>query len=135
MLDICLKAKATHYLSGPSARDYLDENAFREAGIEVEWMHYPVYPAYPQVWGAFEPAVSILDLLLNAGPDCDAALENTADPRRISRDTSATTRLARSPIPCQSGSRISRDDTSSVTSIVPHVRPNRLPAGDECSGT
>ena len=70
LLDICLKAKATHYLSGPSARDYLNENAFLEAGIKVEWMHYPTYPAYPQLWGAFEPAVSILDLLLNAGPDC-----------------------------------------------------------------
>jgi WbqC-like protein family len=70
LLDICLKAGATHYLSGPSAREYLDENAFREAGIEVEWMHYPAYPAYPQLWAPFEPAVSILDLLLNAGRDC-----------------------------------------------------------------
>jgi hypothetical protein len=77
LLDICLKAKATHYLSGPSARDYLDENAFREAGIAVEWMQYPPYPVYPQVWGGFEPAVSVIDLLLNAGPDC-APLWNSA---------------------------------------------------------
>jgi hypothetical protein len=70
LLDICIKAKATHYLSGPSAQSYLNEDAFREAGITVEWMRYPTYPVYPQVWSGFEPAVSILDLLFNAGTDC-----------------------------------------------------------------
>jgi hypothetical protein len=79
LLDICEKAKATHYLSGPSARDYLQEEAFREAGIAVEWMNYPAYPPYPQVWGGFEPAVSILDLLFNAGTECEA-LWNSARP-------------------------------------------------------
>jgi WbqC-like protein len=70
LLDICIKAGATHYLSGPSARAYLDESAFQEAGIAVEWMQYPAYPTYQQIWGEFEPAVSVLDLLLNAGADC-----------------------------------------------------------------
>jgi hypothetical protein len=70
LLDICRKAGATHYLSGPSARSYLDESLFADAGIKVEWMEYPAYPPYPQVWGEFEPAVSVLDMLFNAGPDC-----------------------------------------------------------------
>jgi hypothetical protein len=69
LLDICIKAGATHYLSGPSARAYLEERAFQEAGISVEWMDYPTYPVYRQMWGDYEPAVSILDLLLNAGTD------------------------------------------------------------------
>jgi hypothetical protein len=69
LLDICIKAGATHYLSGPSAKAYLEEEKFREAGIAVEWMTYPDYPPYPQLWGSFEPAVSIVDLLLNAGPN------------------------------------------------------------------
>lgn len=79
LLDICIKAKATHYLSGPSAQSYLDENVFREASIIVEWMQYPTYPAYPQVWGGFEPAVSILDLLFNAGTHCKPMWDPSTD--------------------------------------------------------
>lgn len=71
LLDICIKANATHYLSGPSAQDYLDESMFVEAGIKVEWMKYPQYPSYAQAWPGFEPAVTILDLLLNAGAERD----------------------------------------------------------------
>ena len=78
LLDICKNAGATHYLSGPSARNYLQEDAFREAGIVVEWMHYPDYPAYPQVWGGFEPAVSIIDLLMNAGAECEVLWNSAA---------------------------------------------------------
>jgi hypothetical protein len=80
LIDICTKAKATHYLSGPTARNYLDEAAFRDAGITVEWMNYPSYSPYPQVWGGFEPAVSILDLLLNAGANCET-FWNSAEAR------------------------------------------------------
>jgi hypothetical protein len=67
VLDICLKAGATNYLSGPSARAYLDERKFDRAGIQVEWMAYSDYPEYPQLWGTFQHQVSILDLLFNNG--------------------------------------------------------------------
>ena len=66
VLDICLKAGATTYLSGPSARAYMDEKKFERAGIIVEWMTYD-YPEYNQLWGNFEHPVSILDLLFNVG--------------------------------------------------------------------
>ena len=61
-------AGATHYLSGPSARSYLDEAGFNARGIAVEWMSYGHLAPYPQLWGPFEPAVSILDPLLTIGP-------------------------------------------------------------------
>ena len=32
-------------------------------------MSYEGYPEYPQLHGGFEPAVSVLDLLFNVGPD------------------------------------------------------------------
>jgi len=67
LLTLCRAAGATCYLSGPAARDYLDQNLFRAAGIEVAWMDYSEYPEYPQLWGPFEPRVSIIDLLLNTG--------------------------------------------------------------------
>lgn len=78
LVDLCLKAGATHYLSGPSAKSYLEEEKFAEAGIVVEWMTYPDYPEYPQLWGAFEPALSIVDLLLNAGPNSPGLWRSSA---------------------------------------------------------
>jgi hypothetical protein len=73
LLDICRKAGATHYLSGPSARDYLDVGLFERAGITVEWMRYGPYPEYSQLHGSFEHAVTILDLIFHLGPDAAAA--------------------------------------------------------------
>ena len=69
LVGLCEALGATAYLSGPSARSYLDEALFREAGIDVAWMRYPDYPAYEQP-GGYEPAVSVLDALMRA-PDAD----------------------------------------------------------------
>jgi hypothetical protein len=69
LLEIARAAGADYYLSGPSARAYLDEAQFAAAGIEVEWMSYEGYPGYPQLHGGFEAAVSVLDLIFNVGPD------------------------------------------------------------------
>lgn len=66
LLSILTHLGATHYISGPSARSYLEPNQFAEAGITVEYMNY-AYPAYPQLYGPFLPQVSILDLLFMTG--------------------------------------------------------------------
>ena len=66
---ICEQAGAHIYVSGPAARAYLDESVFRRRGIAVEWFDYGPYREYPQLWGAFEHQVSIVDLLFNAGAD------------------------------------------------------------------
>ena len=57
---------ATTYLSGPSAKAYLNENMFRDHGISLEYKSYD-YPAYPQLWGEFAGMVSVLDLIANTG--------------------------------------------------------------------
>jgi hypothetical protein len=75
LLEICLQAGATRYLSGPSARDYLDEAVFAAAGIAVEWMDYTGYPVYPQMHPPFEHAVTILDLLFMTGPSAAGYLD------------------------------------------------------------
>lgn len=59
---------ATHYISGPSAKSYLDEDLFRRNGIVLEYMEYK-YPEYPQLHPPYDEFVSILDLLFNTGPD------------------------------------------------------------------
>jgi hypothetical protein len=65
-----IRAAGAHcYLTGPSAKAYLDVPLLAGAGVAVEWMSYEGYPQYPQLHGSFEPAVSVLDLLFNVGPD------------------------------------------------------------------
>ncbi len=68
LLDILGKLNADCYVSGPSAKNYLEERKFREKGIRLEYKSYD-YPDYPQLWGGFSSNVTILDLLFNVGPD------------------------------------------------------------------
>jgi hypothetical protein len=68
LLAIARAAGADRYLSGPSAKQYFDEQLFIAAGITPEWMSYDGYPEYPQLHGDFEHAVTALDLLFNVGP-------------------------------------------------------------------
>lgn len=68
LIDLLVKAGASHYLSGPAARAYIDPARFEEAGIELEYKDYSGYPQYRQHSESFEHAVSILDLLFNTGP-------------------------------------------------------------------
>lgn len=67
LTDLCVKAGGFEYISGPAARDYIDETVFAARGIKLTWFDYAGYPEYPQPWGAFTHRVSILDLLFNCG--------------------------------------------------------------------
>lgn len=78
LASICEQAGADVYLSGPAARDYLDESVFNDRGITVRWFDYSRYREYPQLWGAFEHGVTILDLLFNTGPDAPGFLKAAA---------------------------------------------------------
>jgi hypothetical protein len=69
LIGILESVGATKYISGPSARDYIDEPMFAEAGIELVYKEYPAYPAYQQCFPPFSPFVTILDLLMNVGPE------------------------------------------------------------------
>lgn len=68
VLSILEKVGATHYISGPSARDYLEEEKLAAAGITLEYMVYE-YPEYPQLYPPFDPQVTILDLLFMTGTE------------------------------------------------------------------
>ncbi|WP_422134199.1 WbqC family protein [Endozoicomonas sp. ALD040] len=69
LLGICKDLNAKIYLSGPSAKGYLDSKIFENENIRVEWMDYFDYPTYQQIHAPFESGVSILDLIFNKGPD------------------------------------------------------------------
>ena len=68
LVQILLQVGATHYISGPSAKDYIENEKFVAAGITLEYMDYN-YPEYPQLHPPFDPNLSILDLLFMTGPD------------------------------------------------------------------
>jgi hypothetical protein len=69
LADLCLQAGGTEYVSGPAAKDYVDERVFSDLGIKLTWFDYTGYPEYPQLWGDFTHGVTILDLLFNCGKD------------------------------------------------------------------
>lgn len=81
LIDLCIKSGATDYLSGPSARAYLDERAFARAGITVRFADYHGYPEYPQLHPPFAHAVSVLDLLFCTGPRALEYMKDVCSPR------------------------------------------------------
>ncbi|MCS6806064.1 MAG: WbqC family protein [Acidobacteriota bacterium] len=68
LVEILTMLGATHYISGPSAKNYLEEEKLAAAGISLEYMIYD-YPEYEQLYPPFDPHVSIVDLLFMTGPD------------------------------------------------------------------
>jgi hypothetical protein len=66
LVEISRRFGARRYLSGSSARDYLDVDLFGRHGISVEWHDYR-HPTYPQQHGDFVSHLSALDLILNCG--------------------------------------------------------------------
>jgi len=69
LIDILTKVGANCYLSGPSAKNYLDEALFEKSNIELLYKDYSGYPEYPQLYPPFIHEVNILDLLFHVGPD------------------------------------------------------------------
>jgi len=68
LVAICRALGATEYLSGPSARDYIQPETFAAAGIDLQYIDYG-YPEYPQLYPPYDPFVTILDLLFMTGDD------------------------------------------------------------------
>ena len=67
ILDICKETGATIYIAGPSGRDYLDMQSFRENNITVKFNDYN-HPVYPQRRTTeFVDHLSALDLFMNCG--------------------------------------------------------------------
>lgn len=67
LAQLCSDIEANKYISGPAAKDYLDESEFLSRKIEVSFFEYPEYPKYRQPHGEFSHQVSIVDLLFCEG--------------------------------------------------------------------
>lgn len=75
VLDMCRKLGAKAYIFGQYGASYADVPAFDRAGVGVLFQSYQ-HPTYPQLHGAFESGLSIIDLLFNHGPESLTILTN-----------------------------------------------------------
>ena len=69
LIELCKQTCSTKYVSGPAARNYIDENLFKKNDIKLIWFDYNNYPVYNQLYQSFEHKVSIIDLIFNEGPN------------------------------------------------------------------
>lgn len=69
VLNLCLESGAKQYISGTGGRNYLDEKAFGDAGVEIIYRHPQLPVPYPQqhAQAGFFDTLSALDILLNCG--------------------------------------------------------------------
>lgn len=65
LIDFCDKSGCDTYLSGPLGRNYLDEDKFLAAWLNLEYHDYKC-PIYAQLHGEFVPNLSILDMWMNS---------------------------------------------------------------------
>jgi len=75
-VDICRELGADRFLAQAGAEKHLDRERFTAAGISLQCFT-PRPPVYPQLWGAFLPNLSALDLLFNCGPKGHAVLRRS----------------------------------------------------------
>lgn len=77
VLGLCLACGATEYISGPSAKSYMDDALFAENGVTVTYMRYDGYPPYNQLYPPFDHAVTVLDVLFHTGDNATDYIRTT----------------------------------------------------------
>lgn len=68
IIELCQLYKANHFIFGSLGKNYVDEGEFKKLNISVSYQNY-INPIYDQYHGHFVSNLSILDALLNIGPD------------------------------------------------------------------
>jgi hypothetical protein len=76
LVELCVQAGATEYLSGPKAIDYLDKDLFHQEGIKVTFVEFNGYPAYNQLYPPFDHYVSVVDLIFNMGDQANKCMNS-----------------------------------------------------------
>lgn len=67
LVSLCKQAEATEYISGPAAKEYIDDDLFKQENIKLSYVDYSGYPEYHQLFPPFEHGVSVVDLIFNEG--------------------------------------------------------------------
>jgi len=64
LVELVKKVGGTNYITGYGSTNYLEEEKFIDAGINVTWHDFK-HPVYKQLYGDFVPNLSILDYIMN----------------------------------------------------------------------
>lgn len=69
LISLLFASNASHYLTGPAAKNYMRNDSFERHNIKIDWMNYGPYKEYDQLhsYNKFENNVSIIDILFNVG--------------------------------------------------------------------
>lgn len=101
LVDLCEQAGASEYVTGPSAKAYLDESLFSQRHMRVTWFDYSGYSEYRQLWGLpFVHEVSVLDVLFNCGADSVHHVLRPAHPLRRAQDLGSLSGVHADDINC-----------------------------------
>jgi len=74
LVDLVKSVQGTAYLVGQGSKEYLDESLFLQEHIRVVWQEFsPV--KYEQLYGTFEPGLSVIDFLMNKAPVSAGAVD------------------------------------------------------------
>jgi hypothetical protein len=70
LLNLCQQVGVDHYYSSLGSKDYMEpeEYLFSEAGISLTYQHWE-HPTYPQRGNDFVSHLSVIDALMNVGPE------------------------------------------------------------------
>ena len=68
LVEICNQLGANRFLVKPGTNDYHPKEFFEERGIALKYFEYTHFN-YSQLYGDFTPGLSIIDLIMNCGPD------------------------------------------------------------------
>jgi hypothetical protein len=79
LVEICRACGATEYVSGPSAKNYIETELFAASGISLRYANYSNYPLYTQATRSFEHGVSIIDVIMSCGEGVRGHLKSIKD--------------------------------------------------------
>lgn len=68
VIELCQKSNISSLYDAHGAKALIDTNLFYSNKINISFQNYQ-HPTYSQLFGDFLPNMSVLDLLLNEGPD------------------------------------------------------------------
>ncbi len=75
LIDICKYFSADTYLAGKGGAEYMDIEKFKKENISIIFQNFQ-HPVYPQLYGDFQPCMSVADLLFNCGPESRDIITN-----------------------------------------------------------
>jgi hypothetical protein len=83
LIDVCQQLGVTQYMSNKGSENYVDISKFNAAGIDHVYIDY-IDREYKQLYPGYEGYMSILDMMMNLGPDETRRIVTSRDNFRFS---------------------------------------------------